>query len=163
MSLFFSFSASCSLPASAKLTKIVKTEKRNTKFKKMQFWELSFGGSDVLFIVYNYIHRSSILILFSFLFRVFQARWLAYTCHHRTWQSVGSERYCRDLSLCVRRRTDTASRLCELSMNRNAALRTEAACAYSVGVRTQADKSLALIFAPLLLFQFKASLRRNLG
>ena len=101
MSLFFSFSASCSLPASAKLTKIVKTEKRNTKFKKMQFWELSFGGSDVLFIVYNYIHRSSILSLFSFLFRVFQARWLAYTCHHRTWQSVDSERYCRNRALSL--------------------------------------------------------------
>ena len=86
-------------PCLCKTHKNSKNGKKKYKIQKMQFWELSFGGSDVLFIVYNYIHRSYILVLFSFLFRVFQARWLAYTCHHRTWQSVGSERYCRDLSL----------------------------------------------------------------
>ena len=81
----------------------------------MQYLVGSFGGKDVLlYFVILYVitfnnnsiqcsfHFNFVFVLFSFLFsRALQARWLAYTCHHRTWQSVGSERYCCGLSLCV--------------------------------------------------------------
>ena len=62
---------------------------------KMQILERSFGRQDVFYhLVQSY---------FSFFFRVvfffFPPRWLAYTCHHRTWQSVGFEGYYCALSL----------------------------------------------------------------
>ena len=63
---------------------------------KMQILERSFGRQDVFYhLVQSY---------FSFFFRVvffFSPRWLAYTCHHRTWQSVGFEGYYCALSLSL--------------------------------------------------------------
>ena len=100
---FFSapFRLASPLSCCSKSRKIEKRSKNKRKKQEHAVFGWSFGGSDVSYYR-NIPHFSCVpfyFYLYFLLFRGFQARWLAYTCHHRTWQSVGSERFCYDLSL----------------------------------------------------------------